>query len=268
LTKKNAALVKKLIIASNITTLLLAAAMAVLMLFACAPADWRHASKGLAELAMDQAECERLARARAVEASHGKTRMVQKEYSREFYRCMAMRGWTRGRQEAQAKPPATRIGQGRVTGLGLAFALPSGYAPIASDTGVMDQSAFSRHVFSGPGGRSLVLVFQQGQRNFSNWEFPAPSGYAVYDRGSEGGAGWACFTGMQAGVPVVLIGAYVPAGKNGRVVVTAVSPSPDSGGPPPSSNLSLDGWQKTAAQGFTDNWTRWLRDNPTAAGER
>lgn len=176
---------------------------------------------------------------------------------------MAMRGWSDGGETKIPAVPETRITRGSAQGFGFSFALPQGYTPIAADSGAAGSSAWKRHVFAGPGGRSLVLVFQESAAKIRDSQFPAPGGFDVYERGFAGGVVWTAFTGKQAGVPVACLGAYVPAGAEKRVSVTVVDPLPRAGAPP-SPNLVLSDWQHVAVESFVDRWTEWLRQNPVA----
>jgi hypothetical protein len=230
----------------------------------CAKPEWRHPQKGLAELALDQAECHQLAEAQATSASLGKTRVVREVYNDKFRQCMALRGWSDDGELKKSEIPIISIDSSCIQGFGLCFTIPKGFTPIAADCGGAGPSAWKRHVFSGPGGRSLVLVFQKSTAKIRASGFPAPNGYDIYDKGFAGGVDWTAFTGKQAGVPVACLGAYVPAGPKRRVSVTVVSPLPRAG-TPPSSNLVLSDWQHLAVVSFVEAWTDWLLQNPVAA---
>lgn len=211
---------------------------------------------------MDDAECRAMAENQALEASLGKDRLVREIYEDKYAGCMAFRGWRRqSKSEDAPLEPDTSVKGGMVGGLGLIFDAPSGFRLAGSDSGVTGPSSWRRHVFTGPGGRNLVLIFQRNNNDLNQADFPVPNGYVLYERGFSGGFEWTAFTGRRTGVPVACFGIYVPAGPRERVVVTSVVPLPRTAQSPPSSNLTLTHWQRLAVDAFIADWSEWISDN-------
>lgn len=238
---------------------------ATLAFSACSGNEWWHPRKGLAELALDRAECRALAENEAVSASLGKKRPVKSVLAAGFAECMAVRGWSR--QDAFdssviSEPPEVLADDDSASGLGLSFGLPRGFTHTAEDSGLTGPTSWRRHAYTGPGGRSLVLVFQHSAAEIEKTEFPVPRGFDVYDRGYAGGLEWVAFSGERAATPVACIGTYVPAAGSGRVVVTAARPLPAGGDPPPSSNLVLNRAQRTSMESFIEEFSAWMSENP------
>jgi hypothetical protein len=238
---------------------------AALALSACSSNDWRHPGKGLAELALDRAECRALAENEAVSASLGKKRPVKSVLAASYARCMAVRGWSRqdiSDSPATSEPPEVPADDDSASGLGLSFELPRGFTHTAEDSGLTGPTSWRRHAYTGPSGRSLVLVFQHSAAKIEKTDFPVPRGFHLYDRGYAGGLEWVAFSGERAGTPVACIGTYAPAAGSGRVVVTAARPLPAGGDPPPSSNLVLNRAQRNAMESFIEEFSAWMSENP------
>jgi hypothetical protein len=241
---------------------------AALALSACSGNEWRHPKKGLAELALDRAECRVLAENEAVSASLGKKRPVKSVLAASYAECMAVRGWNRRDapgSPAISVPPVVPADDDSASGLGLTFRLPGGFTHAAGDSGHTGPTSWRRHAYSGPSGRSLVLVFQNSAAKIEKTEFPVPRGFHLYGRGYAGGLEWVAFSGERAGIPVACMGTYVPVAGPGRVVVTAAKPLPAGGDPPPSSNLVLNRAQRAAMESFIEEFSAWMSENPDYA---